>query len=119
TPNFSTNTPCLGGATNFTDLTGGVPNSWQWNFGDASPNEIGQNPIHVYGNPGIYAIELITENAFGCSDTLNTTVQVFPLPVADFNSTVVCLNTLTEFIDNSTDAVAWQWDFGDGTPVGI
>jgi len=117
-PNFSTNTPCLGGATNFTDLTTGTPNSWQWDFGDGSAIDLTQNPTHVYTAPGIYPIQLITENAFTCVDTFNSSVEVFPLPVADFTFTVVCLNTLSEFIDNSTSAVAWQWDFGDGTPQG-
>ena len=37
-PDFSTNTPCLGGATNFTDLTTGAPNQWEWDFGDGSPH---------------------------------------------------------------------------------
>lgn len=117
-PNFSTNTPCLGGATNFTDLTGGSPDSWEWNFGDGSLNEFVQNPIHVYTAPGIYPIQLITENSFGCIDTLNSSVEVYPLPVADFTSNVVCLNTNTAFTDLSTDAINWQWDFGDGTAPG-
>ena len=117
TPNFTTNTPCLGGATNFTDLTGGTPILWEWNFGDGSPIDNTQNPSHIYLAPGIYPIQLITENAFGCSDTFSTTVEVFPLPVADFTFNVVCLNTVTAFTDNSTSAVNWQWNFGDGTPV--
>ncbi|MBK6952182.1 MAG: PKD domain-containing protein [Crocinitomicaceae bacterium] len=118
-PTFTTNTPCLGGATNFTDLTTGGPIIWQWNLGDGSPLEVNQNPVHTYASPGLFPIQLVTENIFGCIDTLNTTVQVFPLPVADFTSNVVCLNTLTAFTDLSTSAVSWQWDFGDGTLNGI
>lgn len=119
TPAFSTNTPCLGGATNFTDLTGGLPISWEWDFGDGSPINLTQHPVHTYASPGIFPIQLVTENAFGCIDTLNSAVQVFSLPVADFTSNVVCLNTLTAFTDLSTSAVNWQWNFGDGSPVGI
>lgn len=118
-PAFTTNTPCLGLATNFTDITTGTPNQWQWNLGDGSPIELSQNPVHTYLNPGTYNIELITENMYGCIDTLNSTVEVYPLPVADFSSTVVCLNTLTAFTDLSVAAVSWQWNFGDGTPVVI
>ena len=116
-PNFSTNTPCLGGATNFTDLTGGTPNQWELDFGDASPLDNTQNPTHVYAADGIYNVQLVTENAFGCSDTFNTTVEVFPLPTADFTFNTVCLNATTSFTDNSTNAVAWEWDFGDGSPL--
>jgi gliding motility-associated-like protein len=118
-PNFSTNTPCLGGATNFSDLTTGAPDQWEWDFGDGSPLDNTQNPVHVYTAAGIYPIQLITENAFACVDTFNATVEVFPLPVADFTFTVVCLNSLSEFIDNSSSAAAWQWNFGDGTAPGI
>jgi gliding motility-associated-like protein len=116
TPNFSTNTPCLGVATIFTDLTGGNPIQWEWDFGDASPIDNNQNPIHFYTTPGIFNVELVTENAFGCSDTFLTTVQVFPLPVANFTFNTVCLNATTSFTDNSTSAVAWEWNFGDATP---
>ena len=117
-PAFTTNTPCLGGSTSFTDLTTGTPSLWEWNFGDGSPVDNTQNPVHVYAAPGIYPIQLITENAFGCVDTLNSSVEVYPLPVADFTFTVVCLNSISAFTDNSTGAVTWQWDFGDGTPFG-
>ncbi|MEZ4924511.1 MAG: PKD domain-containing protein, partial [Crocinitomicaceae bacterium] len=117
TPNFSTNTPCLGGSTVFTDLTGGTPTIWQWDFGDASPLDNNQNPVHSYSAPGIYNVELITENVFGCSDTFNTTVEVFPLPTADFTFTTVCLNAVTDFTDASISAVSWEWDFGDGSPL--
>lgn len=118
TPSFTTNTPCLGAATNFSDLTGGAPINWQWDLGDGSPIDNNQNPVHIYTNPGTYSIQLVTENTFGCSDTLISSVQVNPLPVADFSFNVVCLNTLTAFTDLSTGAASWQWDFGDGSTMG-
>lgn len=117
TPNFSTNTPCLGGVTNFTDLTGGAPILWEWDFGDGSAIDFNQNPTHVYATPGIFVVELITENGFGCSDTFLTIVEVFPLPNADFSFTTVCLNAASGFTDLSTAAVAWEWNFGDGSPL--
>ncbi|MBD3637357.1 MAG: PKD domain-containing protein [Crocinitomicaceae bacterium] len=117
TPAFTTNTPCLGGSTSFTDFTGGTPNQWEWTFGDGSPVETLQNPVHVYSTPGIFNVQLITENTFGCSDTLITTVEVYPLPTADFAFTTVCLNATTNFTDSSTSAVAWEWNFGDGSPL--
>lgn len=114
-PDFSTNTPCLGASTDFTDETTGTPTLWTWDFGDGSPIDNSQHPTHVYGSPGIFNVELITENAFACVDTFTTTVEVYPLPVADFTFDVVCLNATTSFNDLSTNAVAWEWDFGDGT----
>lgn len=119
TPDFMNNTPCLGNTTGFTDLTGGAPDTWQWDFGDGSPIDNNQHPTHMYLSPGIYPVTLITENAFGCSDTLNTTVEVYTLPAADFTSSVVCLNSMTSFTDLSVGAASWQWNFGDGSPVAL
>jgi len=117
TPDFSTNTPCLGGVTTFTDNTGGAPTQWAWDFGDGSPVDNNQNPTHSYLTPGVFNVQLITENVFACPDTFLTTVEVFPLPTADFTFSTVCLNAATDFTDISTDAVAWEWDFGDASPV--
>ena len=41
----------------FTDLSGGDPTSWMWDFGDGSSDSV-QNPVHVYTRPGIYSIVL-------------------------------------------------------------
>ncbi len=38
---------------------------WHWDFGDGNHSEE-QNPIHVYSEKGIYDIQLIACNAFGC-----------------------------------------------------
>lgn len=118
-PDFTTNTPCLGASTNFSDNTTGTPNSWEWDFGDGSPVVNTQNPSHTYAADGIYQVQLITENAFGCIDTLQQNVEVFPLPVADFENDTICDGAITNFIDLSTNAVSWEWDFGDGSPLDL
>lgn len=115
--NFTTNTPCLGGVTNFTDLTTGTPTSWQWDFGDGSPIDNSQNPFHVYSNPGIFNVQLITSNVHGCIDSITVPVEVYPLPTADFAFNTVCLNAATQFTDNSISAIAWEWNFGDGSAI--
>lgn len=115
-PNFSTNTPCLGAVTNFTDLTSGTPINWEWNFGDGSPIDNTASPNHTYANNGTFTITLITSNAFSCVDTLIGTVQVNPLPIANFTNTVICDGVSTSFTDLSTSAVQWSWNFGDGSP---
>jgi PKD repeat protein len=35
-PSFTSNVPCFGLPTNFTDQTTNVPNQWTWDFGDGS-----------------------------------------------------------------------------------
>ena len=57
----------------FTDNT--VPgssdlNSWLWNFGDNSFEQISQNPEHTFENEtGIFEVSLIVTDNLGCTDT--------------------------------------------------
>ena len=57
----------------FTDNT--VPgssdlNSWLWNFGDNSFEQIVQNPEHTFENEtGIFEVSLIVTDNLGCTDT--------------------------------------------------
>lgn len=118
-PNFTNNTPCLGASTNFTDLTSNTPILWTWDFGDGSPADLSANPSHSYTAPGFYTVTLITENIFTCVDTFTNTIQVFPLPVADFSFDTVCATFNSTFTDLSTSATSWNWNFGDGSPVDL
>ena len=115
-PLFTANTPCLNAPTNFVDQTTGTPNQWSWDFGDGSPLDNSQNPSHTYASAGTFNIQLVTENAFGCIDTLNSAIDVFPLPVADYTFTIACELHTTSFTDASTSAVQWLWNFDDGSP---
>jgi PGF-pre-PGF domain-containing protein len=45
----------------FTDISTGAPDSWQWNFGDGAISTL-QNPIHTYGSPGNYVVNLTSSN---------------------------------------------------------
>lgn len=38
---------------------------WEWDFGDGNSSEE-QNPVHVYEKPGIYTVNLSTQNKNGC-----------------------------------------------------
>lgn len=113
-PNFSSSTPCLNVATTFTDATTNSPTQWTWNFGDGSVFDNSQNPTHTYALDGTYLVTLVTENGFGCRDSISINTIVNPLPVAQFVFDTVCNNTATTFTDQSTAAVSWSWDFGDG-----
>jgi len=113
-PQFTANTPCLGGVTNFADATTNAPTSWNWDFDDAGATSVVQSPAHTYTTAGFYDIQLITENAFGCIDTLRQLIQVYPLPVADFSFDIVCLGQNTAIGDLSTGGTNWQYFWGDG-----
>ncbi len=114
-PAFTSNTPCLNAATNFTDNTTNTPTIWTWNFGDGSPTNSTQNPSHTYLAPGTYPVTLTTENVFGCVDSITINTVVNPLPIAAFDFDTVCHNSTTTFTDQSISAVGWNWDFGDAS----
>ncbi|MBK7431443.1 MAG: PKD domain-containing protein [Bacteroidetes bacterium] len=80
------------------------------------------NPTHTYTAPGEYDITLMIITPDGCSETKTVTnaVTVYGFPVADFYQSadqVPEFQPTVSFTDNSTDAINWEWDFGDGTSV--
>lgn len=111
---FVADTVCQSFTTSFTDLTlADTIVSWNWSFGDGT-GAIAQNPTHLYTAPGIYPVELITLNGSGCADTLSQDVEVLPLPVFAISADTVCLGTPTTFVNNTSPALTFFWDFGDG-----
>ncbi len=108
-------TVCLNTPVDFRNASSATPVSSNWNFGNGSTsNQPDGNSI--YPTPGNYTVKLInTYN--GCKDSVSKPLVVSPLPAVDFTGTnlIACQAPLTaNFRDLSPDAVAWQWDFGDG-----
>lgn len=112
-PAFVANTPCLGDSTLLQDATSNTPTTWEWDFGDGSAVTFSQSPTHLYPAMGFYSVTLITSNAYGCFDTLVQQIEIYGLPTADFSNTTVCEGVPTQFSDNSTGDVAWEWNFGE------
>lgn len=72
TADFTVNTTSTcNGTVNFSDLSYGLPNSWNWNFGDGT-SSIQQNPSHTYTSPGIFTITLIVTNQNGADTIIKT-----------------------------------------------
>jgi PKD repeat protein len=60
--------------------------SYEWDFGDSSPQDSGVKPTHVYQAPGIYNVTLTVTDALGATDTDNCIITVLSgdlTPVAD------------------------------------
>jgi PKD repeat protein len=51
----------------FTDLSSGMPTTWQWQFGDGSGNSTIQNPAHTYASSGNYTVNVTATNSYGSS----------------------------------------------------
>ncbi len=119
TANFTANDTCLFQPTSFTDLStvNGTITTWQWTLGNGATS-VQQNPSLVYSLDSVYTVGLVVTAAGGCTDTITSTVTVFPLPDAAYSVTDVCLGEEVVFADSSSissgNIVAWEWAFGDG-----
>jgi len=104
---------------NFKNVSSPQPAQYLWNFGDGDTSSI-KNPTHTYSIPGTYNISLDVSTGSGCADsyTINNLIKVYAQPVASFqmsNNTVVITDATVEFLNTTTDATTYSWDFGDGT----
>lgn len=118
--NFDYTEVCFEDETEFTDfsLPGfGTITNWDWDFGDTN-GSVSQDDVHTYTQPGSYTVTLITTTSIGCSDTTTETVNVFELPVANFNYAANCdgQQIIVDFTDSSYSANDtidyWFYDFG-------
>lgn len=102
----------------FTDLSTGVVDSWEWNFGDDSVSTV-QHPIHTYQTADSFSVRLSVQGPGGSDMRIreNFIVVKAPPPVANFyaDSTQGNAPLQVNFTDASEGLVtAWLWDFGDG-----
>jgi len=106
---------CAGQVVQFTDTSFGLPDAWQWNFGDGSSSSE-QNPTHIYNNAGNYEVKLKVSNSCGESAQFKKSITIPSLPIADFvSNTPICLGNNMSFVDTSSgNPISWSWDFGDG-----
>jgi gliding motility-associated-like protein len=116
---FAFQQACEGQAASFTDQSGhpdGVT-AWQWDFGDGGISAV-QHPQRAYTTAGQYDAELVAFTDFGCSDTVQHQVTVYPRPQAGFVNDTVCAELVLSFTDTSVvssgSIVSWSWDFTDG-----
>jgi PKD repeat protein len=107
----------------FTDTSTNSPTSWTWYFGDGA-TATGSSATHTYARNGTYSVTLIATNASG-SDTYVGNVVIGPsptsAPVAAFTTSAASYpaGVLARFVDQSTNATQWEWNFGDGTTSGL
>ncbi len=98
----------------FIDDSSNDPESWNWTFPGGDPaTSSDQNPIVTYNIAGTYSVTLEVTNAGGSdSETINGFVNVAPLPIADFETSIDL--GLVDFINTSQNGFTYLWDFGDG-----
>ena len=100
--------------------TGGITHIWKW--GDGTANDTTNNSLinHVYNNTFTtaqqYLAQLIAITDKGCTDTTAQTIEVYPDVTAQFTTPAEgCAPLMSVFINQSTGADSYEWDFGDGS----
>lgn len=78
--------------------------------------------VHNYENkdyfPKIFNITYVVESAMGCFDSTGMQVRVFPEFNVDFDMPLQgCSPVEAQFVNKSTPAGTFEWDFGDGSPL--
>jgi PKD repeat protein len=90
--------------------------SWLWTFPGGTPaTSTERNPRVLYSTAGVYGVTLRVSNAAGINTTtLDSFMTVQPTPLAKFTVTSID-STLVTFLNQSSNATLYRWDFGDGT----
>ncbi len=100
----------------FDDMSGPNIAFWDWDFGDGNTSTI-QNSSHTY-SAGTYTVKLKVRSAVGCIEelTVPNIIHVWPQAVANFylSPSVASIDNPTiNFINTSTGATSWLWEFGE------
>ncbi len=113
---------CQGSPTVFTDRSvinaPGVITDIVWKFGDGN-GATGSLATHLYDTSGYYNTTLIVTSAAGCVDSFSQTVFVHPIPVASFEVTNACQDSVVFSYNGSSvggglDQIStYAWNFGD------
>lgn len=100
----------------FNDMSQPNISKWSWDFGDGNTSNT-QHPTHTF-DAGSYTIQLNVESQAGCKGELIVPdfIKVHPKPKVWFEpkplvSTIDDPNI--DFINQTTNASSWAWDFGD------
>ncbi|MBK8566889.1 MAG: PKD domain-containing protein [Saprospiraceae bacterium] len=93
--------------------TGAFDYAWDFDNGQVSDDF---EPSLSYTVPADYTIQLVAANQFNCQDTFELTVSANLQPESAIGSLLYqgCEPDTIQFMDESTDATSWHWDFGDG-----
>jgi gliding motility-associated-like protein len=100
----------------FTVSGTGIVNA-MWTMGDGSFVNGPTVSDRCYSSPGIYTVGVTATDVNGCTGSNTNTVEVYPIPVADFNHApirpVINIDAEVAFTDASWGAniTSWNWYF--------
>ncbi|MFX1398771.1 MAG: PKD domain-containing protein [Promethearchaeota archaeon] len=110
----------------FTGQEGSPSASYQWNFGDETPNSTLRDPIHQYTSAGNFTVTLTVSDVDGDTDSIAIVdyIDVIPdLPAnANWNASLrtILVGDEVDFTFTGNEGntpTNFQWNFGDGTGI--
>lgn len=113
---FSSQNVCANNNVDFTEInSSGDLVSRTWSFGDTGTSTIA-NPSHAYATAGSFTVHLSVDALNGCSNDIQKALQIYNMPIADFNLPSVnpiCTNqnyllSNTSFFDAGSNPT-WEW----------
>ncbi|MDZ4666808.1 MAG: PKD domain-containing protein [bacterium] len=110
----------VGNSFNYINDTKYLGSGWivkhYWKLGDGSIDSI-NNSIFTksYATADTFEVKLVVYSSTGCVDSISQMVYVVPVPNSKFGVIEnTCSNRQVSFIDSSTLANTYFWEFGDG-----
>lgn len=108
---------CVPATLEFNNTTAGGE-TFTWDFGDGTTST-DTYPTHIYYTAGEYNVTLhaVDNNTCNKTDDTTITIHVFDAPTANFTYSPVTPveNTPVTFTNQSSaDAIAFEWEYGDG-----
>jgi PKD repeat protein len=95
---------------------------FHWSMGNGTEytwNEPQTALVHTFSHnssePVVQTVQLRVLNPQGCADTLERNITIFPRVTASFSPSLTegCTDLEVEFVNNSTNALSFRWEFGD------
>lgn len=118
---YTAGVSCLTQPTSFTDssyVSSGSIVNWSWNI-PGTPTI--PNPVYTFPIGGSIPITLTVTTDSACSDDTTINITVRPLPIPDFNfapQEIFVFDTKVCFVNNTSGAVGYLWDFDFAGPDG-
>ncbi|MFT5167968.1 MAG: PKD repeat protein, partial [Saprospiraceae bacterium] len=108
---------CAPWLVNFSDQSTGTVNFFFWTFEGGIPaTSTDPNPQVLYTTPGIFDVQLEISGPSGDDVILmDNLIEIAPKVIASFSYSIN--DNEVSFTNTSSNATAYQWDFGDGTPI--
>ena len=117
TVDFTANAVCKSDSMAFIPSINGIANyTVNWTFGDGFQSTL-QSPAHLYASFGTFGATLLVISDSSCSAQITKSVQVYPMPVANFSFTNSCEGTTVPMTNTSTLAngsFISEWSFDNG-----